>query len=77
MLISEFRACPKRPSGESFDHQVDHGDIEERLVAFRSAFVRLGQSPRAVERAEGPLHNPPFRQNLKVSGRPLDQFDAP
>ena len=64
-------------SGKSFDHQVDHGNVDEGLVAFGRAFIRLGESPRAVEPAECPFDDPAFRQNFEASGRPLHQFDAP
>lgn len=42
--VELFRACSITPFGQAFDHEVDHGDLDEGLVAFGGAFETLGET---------------------------------
>ena len=37
--LFHLRACPKRLFVQSFDHQVDHGDVDVGGLAFKRAFI--------------------------------------
>lgn len=56
---------------------MNHRHIDEAGVAFGRAFVRFRQSSRAVEPAEGPLHDPSFGLDFKAAARPADHVDHP
>jgi len=55
---------------------MDHRKLHERLAAGRRRLVILAQSPAPARPREGPLHNPPTRQDDEPFGiiRPLDDL---
>ena len=72
---------------ESAQHDVRHGDVDERFAGGRVPFVIFGKPPIEAEPAEGALHYPPSREypeqadfisfddfNGEVAGA-LDGFD--
>lgn len=58
----------------AFEHQVDHG-----VARIREVFVVRAHPTVAIEPGEGPLHDPPMRENLepRCLRGPTDDLQAP
>lgn len=51
--------------------------MDESGIAFRRALVRLRQSPRTIEPAEGSFDDPPFRLDFEAAARSANDLDHP
>lgn len=63
---------------QATDHQVDYGHANHGFARLRQILVIFRESAVAAEPPEGPLHNPPFREELEAFRAlgPLDNVQA-
>src|SRR5271157_2298589 len=55
-------------NGESPDHDVDHGQMDNRLRCTCVEFIVLAHPPKPSQPCEGALHDPATRQKLESLG---------
>jgi hypothetical protein len=75
-----IRVCPKsQDRGEAAEHELDHGEIDERSGGSREVFEIAGQSAVAADPGEGALDDPAFGLEDEALGGigALDDRDAP
>ena len=63
--------------GQPTKHQLNHADQDLRLAGISRVFIILAVNPAPTQPAEGSLHHPPPRQQLKpsVPGKPADDLN--
>ena len=71
------KPIPVLRPGQPTEHQLNHADPDLRLAGISQVFIILAVNPAPTQPAEGSLHHPPPRQQLKpsVSGKPADDLN--
>src|SRR5689334_21405315 len=58
--IALLRGCLKRALNDSYDHEMDHSNIDEYSLALRIAFVGFFSSSRTIRPSESSFDTPAF-----------------
>src|SRR5271157_3803782 len=61
------KPIPVLRPGQPTEHQLNHADPDPRLAGISQVFIILAVNPAPTQPAEGSLHHPPPRQQLKPS----------
>ena len=61
------KPIPVLRPGQPTEHQLNHADPDLRLAGISQVFIILAVNPAPTQPAEGSLHHPPPRQQLKPS----------
>ena len=71
------KPIPVLRPGQPTEHQLNHADPDLRLAGISQVFIILAVNPAPTQPAEGSLHHPPPRQQLKpsVPGKPADDLN--
>src|SRR5208337_2993686 len=71
------KPIPVLRPGQPTEHQLNHADSDLRLAGISQVFIILAVNPAPTQPAEGSLHHPPPRQQLKpsVPGKPADDLN--
>ena len=71
------KPIPVLRPGQPTKHQLNHADPDLRLAGISQVFIILAVNPAPTQPAEGSLHHPPPRQQLKpsVPGKPADDLN--
>ena len=71
------KPIPVLRPGQPTEHQLNHADPDLRLAGISQVFIILAVNPALTQPAEGSLHHPPPRQQLKpsVPGKPADDLN--
>ena len=71
------KPIPVLRPGQPTEHQLNHADPDLRLAGISQVFIILAVNPAPTQPAEGSLHHPPPRQQLKpsVPGRSADDLN--
>ena len=71
------KPIPVLRPGQPTEHQLNHADPSLRLAGISQVFIILAVNPAPTQPAEGSLHHPPPRQQLKpsVPGKPADDLN--
>ena len=71
------KPIPVLRPGQPTEHQLNHADPDLRLAGISQVFIILAVNPASTQPAEGSLHHPPPRQQLKpsVPGKPADDLN--
>ena len=61
------------------NHQIDHGEIDHILAAFREHLVVFAHTPVSTDPGEGALDDPAVRKKFEANGivRPLHDVEHP
>ena len=59
------KPIPVLRPGQPTEHQLNHADPDLRLAGISQVFIILAVNPAPTQPAEGSLHHPPPRQQLK------------
>ena len=71
------KPIPVLRPGQPTEHQLNHADPDLRLAGISQVFIIPAVNPAPTQPAEGSLHHPPPRQQLKpsVPGKPADDLN--
>lgn len=71
------KPIPVLRPGQPTEHQLNHADPDLRFAGISQVFIILAVNPAPTQPAEGSLHHPPPRQQLKpsVPGKPADDLN--
>ena len=71
------KPIPVLRPGQPTEHQLNHADPDLRLAGISQVFIILAVNPAPTQPAEGSLHHPPPRQQLKpsVPAKPADDLN--
>ena len=61
------KPIPVLRPGQPTEHQLNHADLDLRLAGISQVFIILAVNPAPTQPAEGSLHHPLPRQQLKPS----------
>ena len=66
----ELSACRfgEWAAGESFEHDVDHTDMDQGFAGFRPVFIVLAQPAAVVDPRDRAFHHPATRQDREAFG---------